>query len=404
MPLPRSTNNSLAAGVVSSESSNAGAVPVSSAPTPSSSLSADSIAEAVVRALGSSLPGILSSIQVNAPSSQASSSDPSTSTAVTSEVFSAQFVPTSAVSSTVARPQVAVASVPSSPGTLALPPFVSTFTPVSAITGSSSARSLAPISSTWSPVSSVSLPVSIPALGASTSQQQLPKAFAVGPGHAPVPGKLVKKIIDGEFVELADLLSVNIRAEDKAPQAYLNGTIMVSSKRRPVEIVDVLTWTEAFTIFQLVLCSAHPNRWPDTTKYKLLVVQTARQFPGLSWLEYDLAYRKDAAASGLRDWSKMNLDLYHFHLKTPPTSTPPAPPSPSLKSSQVPAPSQDFSPQPPFCLSWNEGQCRWPFGRCRYRHCCSNCEGEHHKINCPFLRSTSQRSRSPSARDRGGRY
>ena len=87
MPLPRSTNNSLAAGVVSSESSNAGAVPVSSAPTPSSSLSADSIAEAVVRALGSSLPGILSSIQVNAPSSQASSSNPSTSTAVTSEVF-----------------------------------------------------------------------------------------------------------------------------------------------------------------------------------------------------------------------------------------------------------------------------------------------------------------------------
>ena len=124
MPLPRSTNNSLAAGVVSSESSNAGAVPVSSAPTPSSSLLADSIAEAVVRALGSSLPGILSSIQVNAPSSQASSSNPSTSTAVTSEVFSAQFVPTSAVSSTVARPQVAVASVPSSPGTLALPPFV----------------------------------------------------------------------------------------------------------------------------------------------------------------------------------------------------------------------------------------------------------------------------------------
>ena len=65
---------------------------------------------------------------------------------------------------------------------------------------------------------SASLPSSIPALGPSTLQQQLPKTFAIGPGHAPVPGKLVRKIIDGEFVEfveLADLLSVNVRAEER---------------------------------------------------------------------------------------------------------------------------------------------------------------------------------------------
>ena len=110
-------------------------------------------------------------------------------------------------------------------------------------------------------------------LGALTLPQQLPKAFAVGPDHAPVPGKLVKKIKDGEFVELADLLSVNIQADDKAPQTFLDGKILVSSKRRPLEITDILTWTEAFTIFQLVLCSAHPHRWTDTTKYKLLVAQ-----------------------------------------------------------------------------------------------------------------------------------
>ena len=232
-----------------------------------------------------------------------------------------------------------------------------------------------------------------------SSQQTSEKAFTVGPGHAPVPGKLVKKIRDGQFVELADLLSVNIRAEDQEPQAYLDGKILVSSKRRQLEIKDILTWTEAFTIFQLVLCSAHPHHWLDTTKYKLLVVQTARQFPGLWWLEYDLAYWKDAAASGLNDWSRMNLDLYHFHLRTPPTSTPPALSSPSPRSSQLSA-NQESNLGPPFCLSWNEGQCRWPFGRCRFRHCCS----DHFKINCPFPRSTGQCSSSPSAREGVGRY
>ena len=86
MPPPRSTNNSLAAGVVSSASSNTVTVPASSTPSSSSLLSADSITEAVVRALGSSLPTILSSIQVNAPSSQASS-NPATSSVISSSVF-----------------------------------------------------------------------------------------------------------------------------------------------------------------------------------------------------------------------------------------------------------------------------------------------------------------------------
>ena len=59
---------------------------------------------------------------------------------------------------------------------------------------------------------------------------------------------------------------------------------MVFSKSRPLEILDILTWNEAFTIFKPVLCLTHPHHWPDATKYKLLVVQTARQFPDLPGL------------------------------------------------------------------------------------------------------------------------
>ena len=119
-------------------------------------------------------------------------------------------------------------------------------------------------------------------------------------------------------MELADLLSANLRAVELEPQTFLEGKLLVSkSKRRQVEIRDILTWTEAFTIFQMVICTSLPHRWMDMTKYKLLIIQTARQYPGLAWLEYDLAFRKDAAASGLCDWSKMNLDLYNFHLRSP---------------------------------------------------------------------------------------
>ena len=84
-------------------------------------------------------------------------------------------------------------------------------------------------------------------------------------------------------------------------------------------------------------------------------------------------------------WSRVNLDLYHFHLRTWPSSIPPALSSPSPRSSQLWA-SQESNLHSPFCLSWNEEQCRWLFGRCtgRFQHCCSNCKGDHFKINGPF--------------------
>lgn len=115
-------------------------------------------------------------------------------------------------------------------------------------------------------------------------------------------------------MELADLLPVNLQAVELEPQAFLEGKLLVSkSKRRQVEINNILTWTEAFTIFQMVTCAAHPHCWSDLMKYKLMIIHTARQFSGTAWLEYDLAFRKDAAALGLSNWSKMNLDLYNFH-------------------------------------------------------------------------------------------
>lgn len=68
-----------------------------------------------------------------------------------------------------------------------------------------------------------------------------------------------------------------------------------------MEIQDILTWTEAFTIFQMVMCATHAHRWPDLTKYKLPIIQTARQSLGRAWLEYDLAFRKDVAATDALD-------------------------------------------------------------------------------------------------------
>jgi len=69
-------------------------------------------------------------------------------------------------------------------------------------------------------------------------------------GMPSIPSKPVSEIIGDQGVELPDLLSVNLRAVEQELQMFLDGELVdSSSKRRQVEIKDVLTWTNAFTIF-----------------------------------------------------------------------------------------------------------------------------------------------------------
>ena len=221
MVLPHSTNNSMAAGFVStactsSPSSSSASVAVTAG---TCSLLSDEIALAMATALGNSLPAIMAAIWDN--SAPLSSAPP----AITSVSSSSAMV--------VAGSQVA----PS--GTLRLPSFVSTFRLVPAI---SSPDSACLVDSFPSPVMSTRAS-SLSGRGLSFVPPSMSpeKAFVVGPGHAPIPAEVVSKIISGQFVDLADLLSANLRAVDQESHTFLDGKLLVSQKRRLVEISDIQT-------------------------------------------------------------------------------------------------------------------------------------------------------------------
>ena len=300
---------------------------------------------------------------------------------------------------------MASSSIPSSSttsGNVVVPSFISTYSTVG--NPVFTALGQPPLMAISTPPTFVS--PAWPAPGTSTFAPSVGKAFVVGPGYAPIPAKLVAKITSGVFVELADLLAENLRAHESEPHTYLDGKLVVSpARKRVVEITDILTWVQAFTIYAWVFCNAHPNRWQDLTQYKLLIMQTARQFPGPAWQTYYVAFRKDAAASCLADWSKMNLDLYNFHTRT--SGVPQSSSSLPGTQSALPLPSSSSapnSPSPPvphsstsayYCRSWNDGACRWTLGQCRFRHVCERCDGNHPLVRCPFRANKgTQRSRS----------
>ena len=79
-----------------------------------------------------------------------------------------------------------------------------------------------------------------------------------------MPYKLVSNITAEHFVDLADLLPDNIRAQEIELQAFLEGKLVVSeSKKRVNKIADIVTWKETFTIFSMILCHTFPSRWKD---------------------------------------------------------------------------------------------------------------------------------------------
>ena len=121
-----------------------------------------------------------------------------------------------------------------------------------------------------------------------------------------------------------------------------------------------MTWSEAFTIFTLILTFYFPPRWKDLTSYKLFILRTYRQFSGRVWLAYDQAFRQHAAVTKLIDWSTMNVQLYNFH----PAGTSVCSGS-GGSLSELPEPSGADSSQV-ICRSWNRSHCSAQFASCQF--------------------------------------
>ena len=151
-----------------------------------------------------------------------------------------------------------------------VPSFVATFaTPHSLILSTSiTASTSVPV-----PFSDSFLVANLP------SGPLLQHPFVVGPSFLPILAKTISQIVAGKYVDLGDLLSVNDQTEPQS-QAFLDGHLVFlpSSKKQRHRIKDIVTWSEAFTIFTLTLMSYFPHQWKDLTSYELLMLQFAHHW------------------------------------------------------------------------------------------------------------------------------
>ena len=97
-------------------------------------------------------------------------------------------------------------------------------------------------------------------------------------------------------------------------------------------------------------------------------MHTAQQFSGSAWLAYDRAFRRQAAAYKLTDWSHMNPELFHFHVSGCVSVEHPtvAPPIQSVSPTELSRPADvvealGTASSSTLCHSWNASRCSSQF-------------------------------------------
>ena len=221
-----------------------------------------------------------------------------------------------------------------------------------------------------------------------------------------VPAKLMKKILRGEFVDMAELLKDNIEMERRRQIAGEGSQGQRPSRR---EIPDFLSWLYCFSLYVAVVCSKYPAKAKDLWAYQAMMVTEQQKCGGRGWLLYDSAFRQQIVSLEEAKFATLNQSLYSTtflaygsrgqfctrclmsdHMQEECAMHP----SRAMPTVQFREPGrgaarrEELSPggtprkkarRGP-CYAWNDGACSAQF--CRFEHVCSRCGGEHKRHNC----------------------
>ena len=283
------------------------------------------------------------------------------------------------------------------------------------ITPSGSLESVPVFSTTRTPGAGLDL---LAAAAAATSgggtRVSTPLVARPGPYNpaAAIPAKVAKRILDLEFVEMAEVaLDDDLQQTPGRPLA---------PARLP--ITEISQWVERFSVMAALLTSRFPDKAPELFAYQAAIVRAERNYEGKRWVTYDRQFRREALARKDLNWSVLDPRLYNEaftgraraiarcsyclqddHQSTACPKNPNRPmfgffPDLAMWHPQQHAPSHAYSnsgqsPGQEICRRFNEGKCKKPADRCRYKHYCSICPGQHPAFECP--RRAAGRNRSP---------
>jgi len=124
---------------------------------------------------------------------------------------------------------------------------------------------------------------------------------------ASVMTKRVAKIIEGEFVDMAELLRDNIEAERRRAADCSSSSSHTSHSHRR-EVPDFLSWLQCFGTYASIVVSHTPENFHQLMVYQTLMIHEAWRCGSNGWQGYDTIFRRLAATVPSTDWEQLNSD------------------------------------------------------------------------------------------------
>ena len=137
----------------------------------------------------------------------------------------------------------------------------------------------------------------------------LPPVLISG-GLPSVPAKLVKKIQEGSFVEMTELLTETLSSIE-----YGTNEDPAGQKRKHQEVSNIVDWVQCFGIYITIISRKEPNTIADLIGYQSLIIQATSQRHAGRWAIYDRRFRLKASAIAVIEWS--NIDITFWKLAFP---------------------------------------------------------------------------------------
>ena len=123
---------------------------------------------------------------------------------------------------------------------------------------------------------------------------------------SPISGKLVKRVEQGSFIEIAELLLESLghlTIDDDQP---------ATPKPRRQAISGIVEWLQCFGTYIAIVSWKQPARVLDLLGYQSLIIQAYQEYHGNRWLGYDRRFRQQVAATPSISWAIAHSTLWNI--------------------------------------------------------------------------------------------
>ena len=233
----------------------------------------------------------------------------------------------------------------------------------------------------------------------------------ITPGAEHVSQRVASAALNGEFIDLCDLLNAGVDVDEFKSSIDSNGNLSFKSVKQSKSIVNVYKWLEAWGVYELIMVKAFGYElFVQMNRYRNFIIGLFQKFKAPQVITYDFKHRQRLSTCYSSNFVTLDHDLYvtifdaqalrnvnkcnkcssvdHSSVECPFKSSQQS--SDPFRSKRGQSSSnQSSNVKGQVCQRFQNDSCR--FGnKCRYKHECFECGGSEGFKSCSRCRKLLQ--------------